>query len=136
MVQRRRVRILTPYGKTYYFVENGVQRGIVLDFGMKVEQELNRTLKTTPATQVDVVFVPTPRDQLVASLIGGVGDIIGSNLTVTAEIAKNVNFTVPGQTNVSKIVVTGPGSSPVDSHADLTGLEVRLRADIPILPAS
>jgi membrane-bound lytic murein transglycosylase MltF len=127
MVQRRRVRILTPYSKTHYFIENGVQRGIVFDSGMKLEQEINRTLNTTPATKVHVVFVPTPRDQLVPSLIAGVGDIIGSNLTVTAESAKYVDFTVPGQTNVKKIVVTGPGSSPLDSFADLTDMEIGLR---------
>jgi hypothetical protein len=29
MVRRRRLRILTPYSRTHYFVEHGVQRGIV-----------------------------------------------------------------------------------------------------------
>lgn len=91
-VQRRRIRILTPYSKTHYFIERGVQHGLVFDFGMKIEQDINRMLKTTPATKVHVVFVPTSREQLVPSLIAGLGDIIGSNLTVTAEAAKYVEF--------------------------------------------
>ena len=27
MVERRRVRLLTPYSKTHYFIDKGVQRG-------------------------------------------------------------------------------------------------------------
>jgi hypothetical protein len=38
---------------------------------MKVEEEINRTLNTTPATKVHVVFVPTPSDQLISSLNEG-----------------------------------------------------------------
>ena len=35
MVKRRRIRILTPYSKTSYFIDKGVQRGIVYDAGME-----------------------------------------------------------------------------------------------------
>jgi ABC-type amino acid transport substrate-binding protein len=128
MVQRRRVRVLTPYSRTHYFIDKGVPRGIVFDFGMKVEQEMNRLLKTTPATRVHVVFVPTARDQLYQSLIEGRGDIAASNLAVTSERGEQVAFTTPGQTNVKQIVVTGPGSRAIGSLGDLAaaGPEHRL----------
>ena len=115
MVQRRRVRLLTSYSKTHYFVDKGVQRGIVYDFGRKLEDEINRTLKTGPATKVHVVFVPTARDQLFQALADGRGDIIASNLAITPASADLVAFTVPGQTNVSSILVTGPASPTIGS---------------------
>jgi len=41
MVKRRRIRILTPYSKTHYFIDKGVQYGIVYDAGVKLEQAIN-----------------------------------------------------------------------------------------------
>jgi membrane-bound lytic murein transglycosylase MltF len=35
MVKRRRIRILTPYNRTHYFVDGGVQRGLVYHAGVK-----------------------------------------------------------------------------------------------------
>ena len=58
MVKRRMIRILTPYSKTHYFIDKGVPRGIVYDAGMKVEEDLNKQLKTTPATKIHVVVHP------------------------------------------------------------------------------
>jgi hypothetical protein len=39
MVKRRVILILTPYSKTHYFIDKGVQRGIVYDAGVKLETE-------------------------------------------------------------------------------------------------
>jgi membrane-bound lytic murein transglycosylase MltF len=127
MVKRRRIRILTPYSKTHYVIDQGRPLGIVVDFGMKVEADINRALKTTSATKVHVVFVPTPRDTLFQWLIDGRGDIIGSNLTVTAERSRQVDFTEPGQINARQIVVTGARSRPLGSLGDLAGAEVAVR---------
>lgn len=127
MVRRRVVRILTPYSKTHYFIEKGVARGIVYDFGMKIEGEINRILGTRPAAKVHVVFVPTERHRLHQALVEGRGDIIGSNLSVTPEWTQRVDFTVPGQTNVDKILVTGPQSRTIARVADLAGMPVSVR---------
>lgn len=61
MVKRRAIRILTPYSRTHYFIDKGVQRGIVYEAGMLLEREINASLKTTPATKIHVAFVPTKR---------------------------------------------------------------------------
>src|SRR5262252_7430968 len=45
MIKRRRIRILVPYSKTSYFIDKGIQRGIVYDAGLKVEEQLNLKLK-------------------------------------------------------------------------------------------
>ena len=64
MVQRRRVRILTPYDRTHYFIDKGIQRGVIYDAGVRLENAINVRLKTTAATRVHVAFVPTPRSEL------------------------------------------------------------------------
>ena len=46
MVKRRLIRILTPYSKTHYFIDRGVQRGLVFDAGTMLEAALNKKLKT------------------------------------------------------------------------------------------
>lgn len=84
-------------------------------------------LKTRPATRVHVVFVPTARDQFLQALLDGRGDIIASNLTITAEHAKYVDFTTPGQINVKQILVSGPDGPPIQALRDIGGLEVAVR---------
>jgi ABC-type amino acid transport substrate-binding protein len=109
LLKSRSLRILTPYSKTHYFIDKGVPRGIVYDAGVRLEETINKTLKTTPATKVHVVFVPTSRDALYQSLIDGRGDIIAAGVTITPSAKKLVDFTIPGRINVNQIVVTGPG---------------------------
>ena len=127
MVTRRMIRILVPYSKTHYFIDKGVQRGIIYDAGVKVEEEVNKKLKTTNATKVHVVFIPTSRDALYDSLVQGKGDIIMAGVTVTPERTKLVDFTIPTKTKVREIVVTGPGAPAIASAADLSGKAVAVR---------
>ena len=127
MVKRRSIRILTPYSKTHYFIDKGVQRGIVYDAGIKLEQAINKQLKTTPATKVHVVFVPTSRDALYQALIDGRGDIIAASVVITPERAKLVDFTIPGRSNINQIVVTGPGAPAIATVDDLSGKQIAVR---------
>jgi membrane-bound lytic murein transglycosylase MltF len=127
MVKRRLIRILTPYSKTHYFIDRGVQRGLIYDAGVKLEEVLNHKLKSTNATKVHVAFVPTSRDALYDALVQGRGDIVMAGVTVTPERAKLVDFTVPTKTNVREIVVTGPGAPAINSVDDLAGKTVAVR---------
>jgi membrane-bound lytic murein transglycosylase MltF len=127
MVKRRMIRILVPYSKTHYFIDKGVQRGLVYDAGMKVEEEVNRKLKTTNANKIHVVFIPTSRDALQDSLIKGRGDIVAAGITVTPEREKLADFTIPTKTNVREIVVTGPGAPTIATIDDLSGKQVAVR---------
>ena len=54
----------------------------------------------------------------------GVGDVIAFGLVVTPERAQQVAFSVPIQTDVKEIVVTGKGFGPVSSLQDLGGKKV------------
>ena len=127
LVKSRSIRILTPYSKTHYFIDKGVPRGIVYDAGMQLEEYLNKTQKTTPATKIHVVFVPTSRDALYQSLVEGRGDIIAAGVTITPEREKLVDFTIPARTNVHQIPVSSPGTPAINSVDDLSGKQVAVR---------
>jgi membrane-bound lytic murein transglycosylase MltF len=127
MVKRRRIRILTPYSKTHYFIDRGVQRGFVYDAGTMLESYLNTKLKTGLDNKIHVVFVPTSRDQLYQSLIDGRGDIIASPITITPERQKLVDFTDPTWRGVTEVLVTGPGAAVVTTKDDLSGKVVGVR---------
>jgi membrane-bound lytic murein transglycosylase MltF len=127
MVKRRQIRVLTPYSRTQYFIDKGVPRGLVNDAAVKLEEHLNAKLKTTHATKVFVVVIPTSRDALYDSLVQGKGDIIAAGITVTPEREKLVDFTIPTRTNVREIAVTGPGAPALKTVDDLAGLTVAVR---------
>ena len=127
MVKRRMIRVLAPYSKTQYFIDKGMQRGLVYEAGLKLEEVLNQKLKTTHATKIHVVFVPTTRDALQAALIEGRGDIVVAGITVTPEREKIADFTIPTKRDVRQIVVTGPGAPPIRAVADLAGQQVAVR---------
>jgi membrane-bound lytic murein transglycosylase MltF len=128
MVERRRIRILTPYNKTHYFIDKGQPRGIVYEAGQKLEEDINKLLKTGVGNKVFVTYVPTSRDQLYQSLVDGRGDIIAAPKTITREREKLVDFTEPTRTKtIDEILVTGPGAAAVKTIDDLSGKVVAVR---------
>ena len=91
--------------------------------------QLNKKLKTTNATKVSVVFVPLPRDLLAAALTEGKVDCVVAQVIVRPELQAIVDFTNPTRTNVSEVVVTGPGAPAIASVDDLSGKDVYARKD-------
>jgi len=76
---------------------------------------------------VHVAFYPGPRDKLVDNLVGGLGDIVIANLTITPERLKQVDFSDPMQTGVKELLVTGPAAPAVNSIDDLAGQKIHVR---------
>ena len=126
MIKRRVIRILAPYSKTFYFIDRGVQRGLIYDISQLLEQDINKKLKSGHL-KVHVTIVPLARDELIPALRDGRGDIAMGNLTITPERLKQVDFSNPTVTNVAEIVVTGPGAPPIATVQDLAGHEVFIR---------
>jgi membrane-bound lytic murein transglycosylase MltF len=126
MIQRRMIRVLVVYSKTFYFIEGGAQRGVTYDTFRAFEEQLNKKLKTKHL-QVHVVFVPVGRDELLPGLVEGRGDIAAANLTITPERQKTVDFARPVLRDVRELVVTGPGSPEINTIDDLPGKEVFVR---------
>ena len=74
-----------------------------------------------------MVIVPMSRDQLYPALASGKVDMVAAMVTVTPEREKLVAFSEPTRTNVSEVVVTGPGAPPIVTLDDLAGQEVFVR---------
>jgi membrane-bound lytic murein transglycosylase MltF len=132
MIARGYIRILTVYSRTFYFVDNAVLRGTVVDYGQLLEHDVRKTVAAGKNVahknvKLNVVFMAVRRDQLLPYLIAGKGDIAAANLTITRERAKLVDFTAAGRSNVSEVIVTGPASPAIASVEDLSGKELFVR---------
>jgi len=126
MIRRRRIRVLVPYSKTLYFIDKGQPRGIAYDAFKLFEDDLNKSLGKGHI-RIHVVFRPEARGDFLAAIRDGRGDIAMGYVTITPERLKEVDFSIPTETNVSEIVVTAPGEPPVAAPADLSGREVYIR---------
>ncbi len=126
MTQRRVIRALVVYNKTYYFLDGPVQKGATYDGLKAFEDEINKKLNTGHL-KVHIAFIPVARDQLIPWLVQGRGDIAASNLTISPERSKVVDFSEPILSNVSKIVVTGPTAPQVANLDDLGAKELCVR---------
>lgn len=124
MIERRVIRALVPFSKTFYFVDlGGTQRGISYEYMKAFEDDLNQRLKTGHV-RVHVVFVPTTRDQMPALLEAGRGDIAAVDATIGNVHVANFAFTVPIATGIKELVVTGPGAPAIAGLDDLAGKTV------------
>jgi len=129
MLERRVVRVLVPYNRTFYYNDKGRERGItaefVRDFERYVNQKYAKQLGKRPVT---MLIIPTTRDKLLKNVADGLGDIAAGDLTATDERRKIVDFFVPQQQrSVSELVITGPKSPPIASADDLAGKTVHVR---------
>ncbi|HTG76076.1 MAG TPA: transporter substrate-binding domain-containing protein [Steroidobacteraceae bacterium] len=126
MRDRRLVRMLVAYSKTFYFIDKGTQRGSTYELGMLLEKALNAGTKDR-ARPIRVVFIPTSRDQLLPALAAGRGDIAAANLTITPERLELVDFSAPIAGDVSEILVTPAGTTAPASAEGLSGAKVHVR---------
>jgi membrane-bound lytic murein transglycosylase MltF len=127
MTERRVVRALVVYSKTYYFIDKGTQRGIAYDYLRLFEDEINAQLKKQKKRPVIMVFVPVPRDQLIPALMAGRGDIAAAGITITPGREKLVDFSDPTVRPVTEIIVTGPATTPISQLSELSGKEIFVR---------
>lgn len=125
MLKRRVIRVLTPVSQIYYFQDGGRERGIDADLFREFEKQLNDN--RGKGAQVHVLFKAVPRDQLIAGLLDGRGDIAVGNLTVTPERQAKVAFAPAIMEDVREVVVQGPAAPKLASLDDLAGQSVLLR---------
>jgi len=122
MVKAQNIRALVLYSRSSFFYVDGRPQGIFYEALQDFEQFVNRKL---PAGQhVQVTFIPVRPDQLESYLNEGIGDLIAYPVVMTAERAQQVAFSVPFQTDVKQILVTGKDFGPVSSLQDLGGKKV------------
>jgi len=129
MRKRRIIRVEVPYSRTLFFNDKGRERGISADnfrdFERFLNQKYHRKLHNIPIT---VIFILTPRDQLIPNLVHGLADIAAANLTDTKERLTQVDFVAPEDlTNVSEIVLTSKTNGPLSNVEQLSGRTVSVR---------
>jgi membrane-bound lytic murein transglycosylase MltF len=129
MLERRSIRVLAPYSRSLYFIDKGRERGITADGVRDFERWINkRYAKQLGKRPITVFIIPTTRDKLLPEVVRGLGDIAVGNLTMTEERRKIVDFvSLPGQTSVKELVVTGPKSEAIAAADDLSGKTVHAR---------
>ena len=127
MIERRQIRALVPYSRTFFFLdERGSQRGLSHTFMEAFEDHINAELGRGHL-RVQVVYVPVTRDRLIPWLLEGRGDVIAANLTVTEARMAAVDFTEPLVRNVRELLVSGPSAPPLNAIEDLSGRSVYVR---------
>ena len=126
MVEKCRIRVFVVYSKTFYFLDQGRQRGLSYDLLKEFEKYVNNKLKTG-TLKIQVIFIPVTRDQIIPGLVKGFGDIAVANLTITPQRQKQVEFSDPLMTGVKELLVTGPAAPSLVSVEDLSGKEVHVR---------
>jgi membrane-bound lytic murein transglycosylase MltF len=126
MVERRIIRALVPFSKTFYYIDGATPRGVTYELLKEFEKMINDELKTRHL-KVQVIIIPTSRDQLLPALEQGLGDIAAGNLTRTENRLKRVEFSTPLLKDVSEILVTGSPAFPINSIADLSGKDIYVR---------
>ena len=127
IVEKRLIRVLVPYSKTFYFIDKADQRGLTYEMLKLFEKHINKQRKKI-TQKVRLLIIPTKRDRLLPGLVEGVGDIAAGNLTITPERQKSIDFSAPGYTGVDEIIITGPTSPPVKTLHDLSGRDIHVRA--------
>ena len=123
MIKRRAIRVGVTFNRTHYFIDKGQERGLTYEALKLFENDLNADLKTGNL-KVHVVIVPMSRDLLAPSLLKGTVDMIAAMVTVRPELEAIAAFSEPTRTNVSQVVITGPGAPTIATADDLAGREV------------
>ena len=126
MAQRRVVRMLVPYSKTFYFLDGGTQRGITYELSRELEKQLNAKLKTR-ALRLEVAIIPTPFDRLISGVAEGYGDIAAGNLTITEGRLQSVDFSAPLYSDAKEVVVTDKSAAAITKEEDLAGRQIYVR---------
>ena len=126
MIQRRGIRVLMPYSRTFFFLDGVTEKGLGHEIVKNFENYINARHKTKHL-KIHLVIIPTERDVLLSHLTQGLGDIAVGNLTMTEERRKTVDFSDPLLTDVKEIIVTGKQESDLKSTVDLAGKEIYVR---------
>ncbi|MGV8917136.1 MAG: transglycosylase SLT domain-containing protein [Pseudomonas sp.] len=128
MRQQRLVRLLVPYSKTFYSVNQARQEGISYELGEELKAWLDKTQPhDRNALRWRVMFIPVSRNDLLPKLIAGYGDIAAGGLSITEGRAQTVDFSAPFASSPGEVLVTGPGIQPLARLEQLSGKTITVR---------
>jgi membrane-bound lytic murein transglycosylase MltF len=99
--------------------------------GRELEKELNKKLKTGNLA-IAAVFIPVSREEMIAKLADGYGDVAGTLIVPREQQAAQIDYSAPLIPEAAGVVVTGPGAPPIATLEDLSGQEVYVRQNTAI----
>lgn len=126
MLERRMIRVLIPYSKTFFFLDGGKRHGLAVEWLRAFEKHIQSSAKSEEDYPA-IFIIPTRRDRLIPGLLKGHGDIAVANLTVTGKRAKLVDFSIPFKRNVSELVVTHDNVPSLKGPEALSGMDIHVR---------
>jgi len=118
---RGHIRILVAPSRLYFETVEGRHRGRAVDAGVALAKQLSETAQR----EVVPVFIETPEDQLIPSLLAGKGDV-AANVLLTITRDEQVAFAPPIKSGIREIVVID-GRSPLVSLEDVGGRLIHVR---------
>src|SRR6516225_1118534 len=130
MLERRMIRVYSPFSRSLYFNDNGRERGIAVELVRDWERYLNiKYAKQLGKRPLTIYILPATRNKLLPDLSRGFADVAIGNLTVTDERLKEADFVAgdEGRRTINEVVVTGPKSPELKSLDDLSGKRVHIR---------
>ncbi len=126
MIEQRLIRIAVPYRFPFFYLDGADPQGIHVEEVLYFTQQLDEAFDTG-ALPLNVVFTPTSRDDLIATVAEGRSDIAVGNLTITEDRLALVDFGPPIYEDVAEVVVTHSAVPPLASAAELAGRNVHVR---------
>ncbi|MEM1175773.1 MAG: transporter substrate-binding domain-containing protein [Pseudomonadota bacterium] len=126
MIDRKMIRVVTPYGGYMYYFEDGRPRGATWELANHLEREINEELGRRNV-RVFVVVIPLARDKLIPALLDGNADIIAGDLTQTEMRSEQLAFTRPLLRDINEVVVARRDVEGLTSLDALAGRRVHVR---------
>jgi membrane-bound lytic murein transglycosylase MltF len=123
MVKRHEIRALVVYSRSGFFYDAGHPEGIYYEALDEFQRFVNQKFRTG-SLKINVTFIPVREEQLEPALLQGLGDVIAFGVIVTPEREKEVLFTIPIDSHVKQVIVTGSKGPTIASLEDLSGKEV------------
>ena len=123
LLKKRRIRVLTTFSQTNFFLYHGRLLGFEYALLKDYEKSLNKNISRREL-QVVLEFIPVTRDRLIPDLLAGYGDVIAAGLTITPERRKKAAFTRPYLKGVDEVVVANKKVVGLNSLYDLAGRRV------------
>jgi membrane-bound lytic murein transglycosylase MltF len=126
LLKRRYIRVLTTLNQTNFFLHQGRFFGYEYEIVKGFEKELNKGKKRKDLQTV-IEFIPANRDELIAKLVAGYGDIAAAGLTITDSRRRQADFTIPYLTGVDEVIVTHKQAFKPRTIEELAGRRVFVR---------
>ena len=120
--KKRVLRVLVAADLGFYYIEDGITKGIVADLLQHFNQDIR---KNYPSLHLQII--PVHRDNLIPYIVKGLGDLAVANITITPERKKQIAFSQPVLSNISEILINNKKHPPFTKVTDLSGQTIWVR---------